>query len=251
MRNNIALSIVLPVHNEAKAVGTLIREIEKVFETSLPKPGEIIIVDDASDDGSVEVVEAAVKDAASRNRLAGPTESIMVSPCILPERCGQSQALMNGLMTARAELIVSLDGDGQYDPADIPRLFENMREFDMLCGVRKHRKDTVFRGICSRFGNAFRNLVTDDCTTDAGCTFRVMRKSCLPALAHFQGTLFGIEFFFHPLILRKKGFRVGEMEVRHRPRISGKSKYSPIRGRLLRGLKACIKARRISSIFLF
>ena len=176
MKQEIALSIVLPVRNEAPCVGGVLREIIAVFEKSLPKPGEIIVVDDASRDASVEVVEAVVKDAGLGKSLAGPAGGVVLSHLILPDRCGQSQALMKGLAAARGELIVSLDADAQYDPCDIPRLIEKMAGLDMLCGIRKNRKDTVARILFSRIGNAFRNRVTGDSTKDAGCTLRLMRK---------------------------------------------------------------------------
>jgi dolichol-phosphate mannosyltransferase len=247
MAHDIALSIVLPVRNEASCVGVVLREIIAVFEQSLPKPGEIIVIDDASRDASIKVVEAAVKDAASRRGLFDPSGGVKVSHFILPEQCGQSQALMKGLLAARGELIVSMDADGQYDPYDIPRFLGKMTALDMLCGVRKNRKDTIARILFSRVGNAFRNRITNDSIKDAGCTLRVMRKSCVPALAPYQGTLYGNEFFFHPLILRKRGFRVNETEVSHRPRLAGKSNYNLFRGRALRGLLACMKARRLFS----
>jgi dolichol-phosphate mannosyltransferase len=245
MQREIALSIVLPVHNEAPCLGGVLREIVAVFEKSLPKPGEVIVVDDASRDASVEVVEAVVKDAGLGKGLADPAGRVMLSHLILPDQCGQSQALMKGLTAADGELIVSLDADAQYDPSDVPRLLEKMAGLDMLCGVRKNRKDTVARILFSRIGNAFRNRVTGDSTKDAGCTLRLMRKSCVPALAFYQGKLFGTEFFFHPLILRRKGFRVGETDVSHRPRVAGKSNYKLVRGRALRGFLACLRARQL------
>ena len=241
MQPNIALSIVLPVYNEAKGIGILMKEISAVFEKSLPKPGEIIIVDDASNDTSVTVIEEIARELTHLQRHASPVEITLITQ---PDHRGQSQALMNGLAAARGDLIVSLDADGQHDPADIPRFVEKMDAFDMICGVRKNRADGSARMSYSKIGNALRNRLTGDSTKDAGCTFRIMRKTCVAALLPFKERLFECEFFFHPLILRRKGFRVVEMEVSHRPRLAGKSKYKLVRGRALRGLYACMRARR-------
>ena len=163
-----------------------------------------------------------------------------------PVRSGQSAALMRGLAEASGELIVSMDADRQYDPADIPKMLDMMTGFDMVCGVRKSRADGLLRLLCSRIANMFRNLVTADSTRDSGCIFRIMRRECISAFLPAQGKLYGCEFFFHPLFARKRGFRVGEVEVQHRTRSGGKSHYRLIRGRIGRGIMACFKARRIA-----
>jgi dolichol-phosphate mannosyltransferase len=244
MQPNIALSIVLPVYNEAQGIGILIKEISAVFEKSLPKPGEIIIVDDASNDTSVTVIEEIARELAPLRRPQSQASPVEITLITHPDHRGQSHALMNGLAAARGDLIVSLDADGQYDPADIPRFIEKLDAFDMICGVRKNRADGSARIGYSKIGNALRNRLTGDSTKDAGCTFRIMRKTCVAALLPFKERLFECEFFFHPLILRRKGFRVVEMEVSHRPRLAGKSKYKLVRGRALRGLYACMRVRR-------
>jgi dolichol-phosphate mannosyltransferase len=245
MQPNIALSIVLPVYNEAEGIGILMKEIHAVFEKSLPKPGEIIIVDDASNDTSIAVIEKIAQELTLRMRKRSHASSVEITIIAQPDHRGQSQALLNGLAAARGDMIVSLDADGQYDPADIPRFVEKMDAFDMICGVRKNRADGSARMSYSKIGNALRNRMTGDSIIDAGCTFRIMRKTCVTALFPFKDRLFGCEFFFHPLILRRKGFKVVEMEVSHRPRLAGKSKYKLVRGRALRGLYACVRARRL------
>ena len=162
-----------------------------------------------------------------------------------PVRFGQSKALMRGILAAQGALIITMDADLQHDPADIPRLLEKMDGYDMFCGIRKTRNDGLSRLICSKIANVFRNRITGDSITDSGCTFRIMRKECIPAILPIENRLFGCEFFFHPLFAYRRGFRVGEAEVCHRQRTAGKSNYNLMRGRLMRGIAACIRVRRL------
>ncbi|MBN1307039.1 MAG: glycosyltransferase family 2 protein [Chitinispirillaceae bacterium] len=245
MGNDVAVSIVLPVHNEAPCIEGLIREIVEVVTMFTGKVSEIIVIDDVSDDGSAAIVEKIAGKIDRHRTVAPPLHGGGLRLVKLAVRSGQSRALITGFSAARGSLIVSMDADGQYDPGDIPRLIDKMREFDMVCGIRRSRSDGFLRKACSVVANGFRNIVTGDSVADAGCTFRVMRKECIPSLLPFDGKLAGCEFFFHPLMVRKKGFRVGEIEVAHRPRASGKSNYRLMRGRFLRGVRACIRARKM------
>ena len=227
------LSVVLPVYNEDKTLGALIREISRVIETVIQKPYEIIVADDSSYDRSVEAAQEAASATAALRILKADVRS------------GQSAALMRGMAEAAGEFIVTMDADLQHDPADIPILLEKMTGYDMICGIRKTRSDGALRALCSKIANTFRNLVTGDLTRDSGCTFRVMRKKCIATLLPLQGHLFGCEFFFHPIFLRARGFTVGQCEISHKPRVSGHSKYRLMRGRVMRGIAACIWARYI------
>lgn len=233
------ISIVLPVHNEENNIGTLLREIAAVFENVIRKPYEIIVVDDASEDKSAAVIQEV------KNSLTPSYSHVNIHFLAQPVRSGQSKALMRGMTAAQGALIITVDADLQHDPADIPDLLETMALYDMLCGIRKNRSDGPARRVCSKIANAFRNWITGDSIADSGCTFRIMRKECVAVLQPIEGRLFGCEFFFHPLFARRRGFRVGEAEVRHRQRTAGKSNYRLMRGRLLRGIAACIRARRL------
>jgi dolichol-phosphate mannosyltransferase len=236
------ISVVVPVHNEEGNIGRLIGEIIGVLERNNRYPFEIIVVDDASTDRSAEAARAAAPEAEAAGR---PVRLTIIA---MPARAGQSEALMTGIEAAAGALIVTMDADLQHDPADIPRLIGELGKQDMVCGVRKNRRDGLARMFCSRAANSFRNLLTGDRTLDSGCTFRVMRSTCVPLLRPLRGQLFGCEYFFHPLTLRYNGCKVKEYAITHRERTSGKSNYRLIRGRAIMGLMASLKIRRVLAL---
>ena len=242
MVSKIPLSIVLPVHNESGCIASLLREIVDVCVSELHVSAEVIVVDDASDDDSAAIVDAIASEVNCPTEHGNTTRPfirlIRHAVCI-----GQSGTLMDGFVAAKGEIIISMDADGQFDPHEIPRLLQRMDSCDMVCGVRHRRRDGLIRKGCSVIANSFRNLVTRDSISDAGCTFRSMRSCCVKVLLPFQGKLSGCEFFFHPLMVRNAGFRIGEIDVRHRPRAAGKSNYRLLRGRMGRGFRACIRVR--------
>ena len=128
---------------------------------------------------------------------------------------------------------------------DMAALLEKVDECDMVCGIRKGRKDGAVRIVCSRIANAFRNMVTGYPVVDSGCMFRVFRRECVPGLLLLEGKLFGCEMLFFPSFVMRGGFRVLEMPVSHHERNGGASKYRLIRGRLWRGFAATIAAQRM------
>jgi dolichol-phosphate mannosyltransferase len=234
------VSLVMPMHNEAENIGPLLREIFTVFDMTVKKTYEIIIVDDASGDGSIAMVER------EKNRYFTDQKPVYLSEIALlrqPVQSGQFKALIRGISAAGGDCIITMDSDLQQDPADIPRLLQMMEVCDMVCGVRVARHDGIARRICSKIANGFRNLITGDSTTDSGCMFRVMRAGCVAAILPCDGRLYGCEGLFFPLLVRRKGFRVREATVIHRKRASGKSRYHLVRGRLLSGVAACLKVR--------
>jgi glycosyltransferase involved in cell wall biosynthesis len=231
------LSIVLPVHNEAENLGALLAGIDAAVRERC----EIIIVDDASSDDGAAVAAGFKRELSLREE--SPVAGIDV--ITLPAQGGQARAIMTGLRAARGATILTMDADLQYDPADIPRLLAKLAGCDMVCGVRRNRSDGTARLLCSRLANAFRNLVTGDSLHDGGCIFRVMRRPCLAAILPLDGRLQECDFFFHPLFVRKAGFRVEEVPVAHRPRGAGRTKYRLVRGRFWSGIAACFTARRL------
>lgn len=242
-KNLITISVVLPVHNESGCIEKLLYEIIDVCKNVLQLEAEIIVVDDASDDSSYEIVENVASKLKSENHQTKFNPLIRLIRHAL--RAGQATTLMDGFSAATGELVLSMDADGQFDPREIPRFLERMKSCDMVCGIRQNRQDTIVRKIASKIANSMRNVITGDTLTDAGCTFRCMKRECVAALVPFHGKLEGCEFFFHPLIIRKDGFRVEEIGVSHYPRVAGTSKYHLIRGRLGRGVIASFAVRKL------
>ena len=211
------LSIVVPVYNEAESLPILVSEIRKAL-SGADSAFEIILVDDASTDASPGVMR----------QLATANEHLRL---IRHDRnLGQSAALIAGFERARGTIVVTLDADLQNDPADIPRLLENLDDCDVVCGVRTKRQDSWLRKVSSRIANAVRNRITAESITDVGCSLRAYRVEYLRLLPVFDGM-----HRFLPTLLRLNGARIREIEVNHRPRRFGTSKYG-VHNRLWRGI---------------
>lgn len=212
------ISVVLPVYNERGNLGGLLDELAAAI-APVTTSYEILCVDDASTDGSDEELRAQ---AASR---------AYVKPLFHVRNCGQSAALASGIGRAAGRIVVTLDADGQNDPADLPVLLAKLTDgVDAVCGVRQKRQDTFVRRVSSRVANRARNWITGDRVQDAGCNFRVMRREALRELPVFNGW-----HRFLPTLLRFQGYTVVEQPISHRPRQWGTSKYG-IHNRLWRGI---------------
>jgi dolichol-phosphate mannosyltransferase len=207
------LSIVIPVRDEADNVAPLAREIVDVL--AAVRPFEIIFVDDASTDRTVRNIRAL--------RQARMPQIRLLRHCV---GCGQSIAVQTGVRAARGEWIVTLDGDGQNDPADIPVLLRvleqggNSSDLKLIVGNRKSRRDTRLRRISSRIANAVRRRMLRDDTPDTGCGIKLFHRETflqLPAFNHMHR--------FLPALFQRAGARVMSVEVRHRSRTHGRSKY--------------------------
>lgn len=206
------LSVVVPVHNEVENLQPLLDEIEAALGGWCDY--EIIYVDDGSMDGTftrlLELQPKFPRLRVLRHRLG----------------CGQSTALVTGVRAARAPCIVTLDGDGQNDPADIPRLWEAFRTLlresgdVMVAGYRKRRKDTGWRRFSSRVANAVRGSLLRDQTPDTGCGLKVFSRDLFLTLPYFDHM-----HRFLPALVQRAGGKVVSVEVNHRPRLRGVSKY--------------------------
>jgi dolichol-phosphate mannosyltransferase len=216
------LSVVIPVFNEQDNIAPLVAEIRAALEGRLEY--ELIYVDDGSED-------------ATAGRLA-ELQALVPGLRVLRHaaRVGQSAALMSGVRAAHASWIVTLDGDGQNDPADIPKLFDALRaparpaNLALVTGHRKRRRDTWLRRASSRVANGVRAQLLGDATPDTGCGLKLIaRETCLqlPYFDHMHR--------FLPALVQRNGGATISVEVNHRPRASGQSKYG-VRNRLWVGI---------------
>jgi dolichol-phosphate mannosyltransferase len=213
----VLLSIVVPVHNEQDHVLPLAKEVADTLEKQTLE-FELIFVDDASSDRTWSLIhEARHLDP----RIHGFRHTA---------RSGQSAAIWTGFCHAKGNIIATMDGDRQNDPADLPRLIERLADADFICGVRTHRKDNWLRRFSSRVARAARRAVLGIDLQDIGCSLRVFRRSSLAGVPAFNGW-----HRFLPLLVDETSVRVAEIPVNHRPRVSGKSKYG-VRNRLARGV---------------
>lgn len=206
----IDISIVIPVHNEAGSIGTLITEIERL---QLSHSFEIIIVDDASTDNTHARLLSLQADVPRLKIIQHQSNY------------GQSAAIATGIAHANGDLIVTMDGDGQNNPADIPRLIDSISHSNngnvlMIAGFRKKRNDPRWRIISSKIANSVRSFFLNDQTPDTGCGLKIFYRSAFISLPFFDHM-----HRFLPSLIQMQGGEVISMEVTHRARIHGTSKY--------------------------
>lgn len=213
----VQISVVVPLCNEAENVKPL---AERVLSSLAPlKTGiELLLVDDGSTDSTWDLI-ADLHKRDPRIRALRHNR-----------RSGQSAALWSGLNLARGEILCTLDGDLQNDPADLPHMIQLLNEADLVCGVRTNRKDTAMRRISSRVARWARKGVLGVDFQDTGCNLRVMRKSILQKVFPFNGL-----HRFMPVLAQFSGARVKEVPVKHHPRVAGLTKYG-LWNRLGRGI---------------
>jgi glycosyltransferase involved in cell wall biosynthesis len=205
----VTLSVVVPVLNERDNLAPLVAEIRAALGV---RGYELIAVDDASTDGSLDELA----------RLRGDEPALRV--LALSRRSGQSAALAAGWDAARGEVVVMLDADGQNDPADIPALLDRLNKEPALAaaaGYRTRRRDSSWKRVQSRVANAVRNWLTRDRVRDTGCSLKAVRRNVLGTLPRFDGM-----HRFLPTLIRLRGGAVAEVPVSHRPRRAGRSKYT-------------------------
>ena len=201
-------SVVIPFYNEEAAISDLLTEVLDVME-AIGRPFECLCVDDGSSDGTPETLRSLAE------RPGSPVRMIQ-----FPENRGQGAALYRGLQEAAGEVVVTLDGDGQNHPGDIPRLSELLESSDLVCGIRADRKDSWLRRSMSRLANNVRGWLLQDGVSDAGCALKVMRREVVYSLIPLK-TLYS----FIPAMAAAAGFRVVETPVRHRARHGGRTSY--------------------------
>lgn len=215
------LSVVIPVRNEAPNIAPLVGEIEAALAAI---PHEIVYVDDGSTDATPDELRAA--------RAAGaPVRAVRHQTS-----CGQSAAVVTGVKAARGRWIATLDGDGQNDPADIPRLLARAEAEEaagrrtLIAGHRVNRKDSGVKRYTSRIANGVRAWLLRDATPDTGCGLKVFPRDLFLDLPKFDH----MHRYLPALVLRQGGAVVSE-PVNHRPRVRGASNYGTL-DRLLVGI---------------
>lgn len=201
------LSIVIPVFNEAENLPIVYDELAAVLD-ALNCDWEVLFVDDGSTDGSPEVAQK-IQARDSRLRLLR-----------LDRNHGQTAAMDAGFRHARGSVVMTMDADGQNDPADIPLLLEGLKTHDVCIGWRHERQDNLVRRVSSKIANRIRNAISRETVADTGCSLKAFKREVVEKWKLFEG----LHRFF-PTLAKLEGFTVTEVKVNHRPRTRGTSKY--------------------------
>ena len=222
------VSLVIPAYNEDECIADAVAEVRQALRKT-GRSFELVVVDDGSVDRTFSIL-----------RRLKPGMPELRALC-LTRHCGQTAAMDAGFAHARGDIVITMDADRQNDPADIPRLLEMTNEWDVVCGRRRKREDNLVRRISSRIANRVRNRLTRETIRDTGCTLKAFRRTFLARVKLFEGM-----HRFLPTLLRLEGARVTEVEVGHRPRLRGESKYG-VWNRLFRSLRDLFAVRWMQS----
>ena len=205
-----AVSVVVPVRNEAGNIAPLVGEIAAALDRRWRF--EVVYVNDGSSDGTAAELRTLM---AERPWLRQVQHA---------HSCGQSAALRSGIAAARAPVIVTLDGDGQNDPAFLPKLIEALEagrpRVGLIAGQRVGRKASGFKKFQSRIANGVRNAILRDGTRDTGCGLKAFYRDLFLALPYFDGL-----HRFLPALVKRDGYEIGYVDVVDRPRLHGVSNY--------------------------
>lgn len=206
-------SVIIPVYNEEKNVTELFLRLKKVLD-AIGDSFEIIFVNDGSTDNTQKTLSAL-----------SPVKIVKFR-----KNFGQTAALDAGIKAAEGDYLITIDGDLQNPPEEIPKLIaEQKKGYDVVSGWRYNRRDDSLKKIISRGANLLRKIFIDDHIHDSGCTLKIYKKNCFKDL-----DLFGEMHRFIPGILQWQGFSISEVKINHAPRIHGNTKYNS--DRILKGL---------------
>lgn len=228
------ICVVAPMHNEA---GNAARLAAEVYDVLRDIPHEIVFVNDASTDSTLDELVSAKADIPSLRVISHRSNA------------GQSRAIRSGVMAATAPVICTLDGDGQNPPADIPAVFQALTRADapadlaMVAGRRVGRKDTAAKRFASRLGNGIRKRLLNDDADDTGCGLKAFKRDAYLRLPYFDH-----QHRFLPALVKREGFKIEFIDVGHRPRLAGKSKYSNL-GRLFASFSDMLGVMWLNSRF--
>ena len=215
MENLQKISVVIPFYNEEDNIPAVLEEAVDV----LRRQGcafEIIAVDDGSGDQTPELLKS----------FTGRIPELRI--ITHPRNRGQGAAFFSGFQAAQGEVLVTIDGDGQNDFHDVPVMLKLLPRHDAVFGQRSRRDDPVQKLIASRIAFFFRRLVLGDQIRDTACGLKVMKKETLKALVPIRGF-----YRFIPFLLALAGYSCAAIDVNHRPRRAGKTKYSLLKGYFL------------------
>jgi len=216
----VDLAIVIPVLNEAESLAPLLDEIAVALNGQAGY--EILVVDDGSSDATCEVLSRRLERRPALRWIRHRN------------RCGQSAAIASGVEAARADWVVTLDGDGQNDPADILRLYRTLRQapadVGLVIGHRTRRRDNLLKLLSSRIANRVRARVLGDGTPDSACGLKAFARATFLRLPRFDHM-----HRFLPALVRREGLQVLSVEITQRQRFGGRSKYG-LHNRLWTGI---------------
>ena len=216
MTGEVEVSVVVPVKDEADNAVPLLNEVCAALRGKVAF--EVLFIDDGSTDATVKSLQAA--------KARAPELRVLVHA----KNSGQSRAIRSGVAAARGRLIATLDGDGQNDPADIPKLLDVWRreeagtpKLGLVAGQRAKRQDNWIKRISSRIGNGTRQWLLQDRTRDTGCGLKLLLREAFLALPYFDHL-----HRFIPALMLREGYRITHVDVSHRPRAHGQSKYGTL-----------------------
>jgi len=216
-----AISVVIPCRNEAENLAFLIGEVDAALAA---RDYEVLVVDDGSTDGTAAVIAARIAKGDGRVRHIRHDRS-----------AGQSAAVRSGVFAARGKFVATMDGDGQNDPAFLPKLVDALEaggpKVGIAAGQRLKRTDTQLKRLASRFANGLRESILHDGTRDSGCGLKAIRTDLFRTLPYFDGW-----HRYLPALVMREGFGVVHIDVTDRSRRHGKSNY----GILDRGLRGAL-----------
>ena len=219
-------SIVIPLFNEEENIEPLFREI--VLNLNHYNDYEIILVDDASTDNTLKKINNVI------NKKTKVIRNL--------KNQGQSYSILNGIQNSSNKIIITLDGDGQNDPADIPKLLEyylSYKDIELVAGIRFKRQDSLIKKISSRLANYIRSKILKDNCLDTGCSLKVFNKDIFLEFPFFNGI-----HRFLPALFIGFGYKAAYINVNHRKRNFGISKYGTM-NRLFKGIKDIIRVNNI------
>lgn len=217
-QKNVDISIIIPAYNEGDSIKEIHFELDSVLRTITDKY-EIIFVDDGSTDNSFEILRQ-IKQVDNKVKVIKFRRNF-----------GQSAAISAGFDYSKGDVLITMDGDLQNDPRDIPKLLAKLEkeDYDVVCGWRVDRQDSLLKKSFSKIANWLRRRFIAGGIHDSGCTLRAYKKKCIDDLE-----LYGEMHRYIPALVLRRGYKIGEVVVKHHERQYGKTKYNW--ERIIRGL---------------